>query len=132
MKLSKLAPLIGVLGLIASYASSISLMDLIDSDLFSSILKYPGNFTHSEEEVLCERMVDQLTPDEQETASRTSYAYWLASLSKKELSLETRKLAAKKEALRHLVAENGNLDSAMTRFRETCNFRKVRKNRMKV
>lgn len=81
---------------------------------------------------MCERMVNELTQDEQETAARTSYTYWLATLSQEHPSLEIRKRAAKKEARRHLVGERGNFDSVMARLRETCKFRKVRKTRMKM
>ena len=127
MKLSKLFSLIGAYGLIATYARSKPLKEIIDdSDWLSSILDYSGNFTHNQEEIICDRMVNQLTPEEQEIAARTSHAYWLASLTDKDLSTETRKRAAKKEARRHLVAENGNFDSALKRLRDTCHFRKVR------
>lgn len=127
MKLSKLFPLIGAYGLLVCCAKSMTLVEILDSDLISSILNNSGNFTDREEEIACERMVSELTPEEQEIAARTSHAYWLASLNDKHITTDARKRAAKKEARRHLVAENGNFDSAMTRLRATCHFRKVRK-----
>jgi hypothetical protein len=132
MKMSKLRRLTGTLALVARCGRSIPLLNMLDSALLYDILEYPGNFTHSEEEMSCENMVHALTPEEQEIAAQTSHAYWLKSLRNEHLSAETRLRAAKKEARRHLVAEKGNWESAMIRLKETCRFRKVRTKTMMI
>ncbi|GAX24372.1 hypothetical protein FisN_4Lh496 [Fistulifera solaris] len=127
MKTSKLRRVIGALALVASFARSNPLLDMLDSALLYDILEYPGNFSHREEEESCEKMVHALTLEEQEIAARTSHAYWLASLKNEYVSAETRLRAAKKEARRHLVAEKGKWEGAVIRLKEMCRLRKEKK-----
>ena len=99
----------------------------LEPDLITEILNYRGNYRDEEEEALCRRMVEELTPEEQELAARTSYVYWLVSTTKENggPSEELRKRSAMKEARRHLVGRT--YEKAMNSLRNTCKFREVRK-----
>lgn len=95
--------------------------------------------------LLSKRMVHELTVDEQETAARTSYAYWCWSQSRaQEQTLvgseddndsgsiredqrdpgALRVQMALREARRHYVGELFDYPSALKRLRQTCQFRK--------
>ena len=99
---------------------------LLDPELVAEILEFPGDFRDQAEKTLCQRMVEELTEEEQEIAACTSYAYWVASISHSDCpSADTRKRMAMKEARRHLIAEKGVYKVALDRLRETLRFRKV-------
>lgn len=73
-----------------------------------------------------QKMVNELTEEEQELAARTSYAYWTASELKRAgcPSDDVRTRMAMREARRHLVGE-GNYDKGLIALRACCAFRKV-------
>lgn len=73
-----------------------------------------------------QKMVNELTNEEQETAARTSYAYWTASELKQNgpPSDNVRIRMAMREARRHLVGE-GSYDKGLAALRACCEFRKV-------
>jgi hypothetical protein len=76
-------------------------------------------------------MVEELGQEEQETAARTSYAYWIASSSDDKNdcpSDEIRIRMAMREARRHLVGEGGDEDKGLIALQYACSFRKVSKN----
>jgi hypothetical protein len=99
----------------------------IDADLVSEILEFQGNYRDAKEKAMCQRMVEALSPEEEEIAARTSYTYWMRATTDGGCpSKETRKRMAMKEARRHLVGEDGKYENAMDSLRETCRFRKVR------
>ena len=70
-------------------------------------------------------MVEELTPEQQEVAARTSYAYWAASVSENRPSEQIRIRMAMREARRHLVGEDADYNKALESLRNTCQFREV-------
>ena len=98
------------------------------TDLANEVLQSEGPWVASssdEQKTICRRLVEDLTQDEQETAARTSYAYWVVSSSNECPSEETRIEMAMREARRHLVGEGGQEDKALLSLRSACRFRKV-------
>ena len=102
-----------------------STLPTVDAQEISEILEYPGPFRDDEEQEECRRLVEELSPEEQETAARTSYAYWRSSTSSPS-DAEVRIRSAMKEARRHLVGEDGDFDKALENLKNTCRFRQVR------
>lgn len=95
------------------------------SILKSTLSPYKDN----EQEAICERLVSELTLEEQELAARTSYAYWLASTSLSSCPTDAddlRKKMAMREARRHLVGQKGDYDNALSSLRGNARFRKER------
>jgi len=71
-------------------------------------------------------MIQSLTDEEMEIAARCSYRYLRKSMSKDESekpSKEIQKKIAKSMAKRHLVAGNGNKQNALTKMKNTIQFR---------
>jgi hypothetical protein len=101
------------------------------TELVNEVLQSEGPWIASssdEQKTICRRLVEDLTQEEQETAARTSYAYWVASSSddKHECpSDEMRIQMAMREARRHLVGEGGQEDKALISLRAACSLRKV-------
>jgi hypothetical protein len=101
----------------------------LDADLVSEILEFQGHYRDAEEKAMCQRMVEALSPEEQEIAARTSYTYWIVATTDGDCpaSDATRKNMAMKEARRHLVGEGNNYENAMKSLREKCKFHKDHK-----
>jgi hypothetical protein len=97
--------------------------------LVNDVLQSEGPWiASSSDETICRRLVEDLTQEDQETAARTSYAYWVASSSDDQHACpsdETRIQMAMREARRHLVGEGGQEDKALLSLRAACSFRKV-------
>ena len=76
-----------------------------------------------------------MTLEEQELAAQTSYTYWLAVTNSNSNETceatescsaeDARSRMAMREARRHLVAQGGNYDRALSSIQDTCKFRKV-------
>ena len=95
---------------------------MIDPETLSKILDYPGSFESDDDQSACSRLVESLTPSEQELAACVSYAYW----SSDRKTEDVRKRTAMKEAKRHYLGEGRDFDKALERLRQTCSFREVR------
>ena len=98
-------------------------LPVLDTSVIDEILEYPGLYSSSEEEETCRRMVLELTFHEQEIAARTSYAYWLYSLTRvpsDELRIRTAMKEARRHALRRTYARG------MESLRLSVKFREVR------
>jgi len=94
-------------------------------------------------------VVDELTEEEQELAANTSYAYWAsvqlnsqpveecpseesAPANKLVVNDATRIRMATREARRHFVGQGGDYKSAVKRFKDAMQWRKVREKNAKV
>lgn len=74
---------------------------------------------------VCRELVEKLGEDEQETAALTSYAYSIAASSEQTCpSPEIRLKMAMRFARRHLVAENGDAELALSKMKSTLEWRK--------
>lgn len=75
-----------------------------------------------------QKMVQELTVEEQQSAARTSYAYWAWEHLEedKESVDEMRFSRAMHEARRHLVGQGNDYDKALTFFKKTVEWRIVR------
>lgn len=95
-----------------------------DPELIKEILDYQGPYENDEESI-CRRMVEELTLEEQETAACTSYAYLLSSkVNQDNLSENTRKRSAMKEARRVLIDHKHKYDAALENLKFICKYRK--------
>eukprot|EP00540_Astrosyne_radiata_P021175 CAMPEP_0116828324 /NCGR_PEP_ID=MMETSP0418-20121206/3595_1 /TAXON_ID=1158023 /ORGANISM="Astrosyne radiata, Strain 13vi08-1A" /LENGTH=327 /DNA_ID=CAMNT_0004457205 /DNA_START=158 /DNA_END=1141 /DNA_ORIENTATION=- len=93
--------------------------------LITEILAAPPAFHDSGQQEACERLVDELSEEDQEVAAETSYAYWVASVSDKDcLSPDVRKRMVLKEALRHYVGEGQDYDKALISLQGAIDYRK--------
>ena len=100
---------------------------LMDPKVVAEILEHPGHYADDEEEEACRRLVDDLTPEQQEIAARTSYAYWVASATShaERPSDQVKRQTAMKEARRHYVGEDRVYNKALESLRKSCHYREV-------
>lgn len=54
----------------------------LDPDVWMEILHTPGPYKNAEEESACQKMIQELSEEDQEVAARTSYAYWVYTVGK--------------------------------------------------
>ena len=73
-------------------------------------------------------LAEELSLDEQETAARSSYAYWLSTIGADPTpdndTAEVRMRFAMREARRHYVGQDRDFDKALTTMREAISLRK--------
>ncbi|CAB9529346.1 CRAL TRIO domain protein [Seminavis robusta] len=100
----------------------------LTKEIVHEILESPIPYANDEEKETCQRMVEELSPEEQTTAACTSYAYWFAmtTLEEEPSEQDTLKMA-RREARRHLVASAHDEQAAMDRLRACLQFRKERR-----
>lgn len=85
-------------------------------------------FEDSDQEKTCRRMIASLSDAEKETAARSSYRYFKASvLGKEGRNDELRDSYAAKMARRHLVADKGDEEIAVKKMKSTIAYREKMK-----
>ena len=109
---------------VSLYSSVAAREHSLDPSLVSEILDHPGPFQDEEEKATCRKMVEELSPKEQEIIARTSYVYWWATVvNGVHPSEELRIRTAMKEARRHL--EKRSYERAMESLRASVQYRQV-------
>jgi len=109
---------------------------VMSREVIGQILAAPIPFTSVEDDdddnaneatIICQRMVLALSPEEQQAAACTSYAYWYASLHLEDLATKEAQLKmAMREARRHWMAADKMEEAATERFQYACRYRMVR------
>lgn len=99
----------------------------VDKEQVVAILRENGPFRNEEDSVACLKLVEELTLDEQETAARSSYVYWLATYQENYLESfdrsELRTRFAMREARRHYVGEGRSEVKARVSLNEAISLR---------
>lgn len=99
---------------------------MVDKDTASAIFQAPIPFNDvGKEEKACKNIIASLSESQLEKAARTSYAYY-AAVTNPEIptpSQEVKEKMAMRMARRHLVAEKGDQEKALSRMKKTLEFR---------
>jgi len=118
---------------------ALSLMLPAEKETIISILAEKGPFESEEDETACRELIEELTPEQLETAAKSSHAYWLTTVHNDILidngesesddppsSLNGTKIKdqfAMREARRHYIGENRNFDNALKSLQEAISYR---------
>jgi len=100
---------------------------IIDKDAFATILSEKGDFETEDDETACRKLVNELSPEQQSTAAKSSYAYWLSTveddfcilLDRDELKVQF----AMREARRHYIGANRDYEKALKGLQEAITYR---------
>lgn len=99
-------------------------MPTVSSELVADILASDAPYSSQEQKQICSELVEKLSDDEKEEAAQTSYAYSIAPEYTEPPTAESRLKMAMRFARRHLVAEQGDTNLALTKMKSTLQWRK--------
>jgi len=117
---------------------------MMEKETLLTILAEKGPFENEDDETACRELVEELSPDEEEAAAQTSFAYFEATQLRQDLQFlstedndddegknDTTKLDktqlqqqfAMREARRHYIGEDRNAERALHSLREALSLR---------
>ena len=111
-------------------------VDDVDRQAFLEILLSRRSYETKEDKEACQKLVEALTPEDQETAAQASHAYWVATVlddsilkeassSSSSLSRESlRTEFAMREARRHWIGEQRHFEKAQSALQKALALRK--------